>query len=206
MKALVDTGAEVSVIRKDLVEQKHLRPSAHPVRLDAANSTQLCGGFHDVEVILGFQATEMEQSRPTNLRIPLIAYEASIKHDIILSYGWLAKWDGLVNPKRHGILFKNEKYMDMFWVPGIPSRKVSDIVSVSPFIDEDNEIPIPYTNLHQPKKKGKRKVSFDLDEIPPPPPIPPVEIMDIEVLVDRLHFWGLHTLQKMMTPSTSKLT
>ena len=203
MKALIDTGAEVSVIRRDLVDKNFLRPSQNPVRLGAANSTQLCGGFHDVEVVLGFKATEVDENRATNLRIPLVAYDAAIKHDIILSYSWLAQYDGLVNPKRHGILFKSEELFDMFWVPGIPSQKNSDIISVSPFIDTTDpaptdfdtpdEIPIPYTNLNPPRKKGRRRVSFDLSEIPPPPTI---DIMDIEVLVDKIQHWGVHTLEE----------
>ena len=52
MKALVDTGAEVNVIRRDLVDPSLLKPSPHPIRLGAANSTQLCGGFHEVEMVL----------------------------------------------------------------------------------------------------------------------------------------------------------
>jgi hypothetical protein len=141
------------------------------------------------------------------LRIPLIAYDAAIKHDIILSYSWLAHYDGLVNPKRHGILFKSEEFFDMFWVAGIPSQKNSDIISVSPFIDTtpsdhtdadlQSEIPIPYSNLSQPKKKGRKKVSFDLDDIPPPNPI---DIMDIEVLVDKIQHWGFHTLEENADP------
>ena len=213
MKALVDTGAEVSVIRRDLIDPKFLKPSQHPVRLGAANATQLCGGSNDVEVVLSFQATEVDQNRATNLRIPLVAYDAAIKHDIILSYSWLATYDGLVNPKRHGLLFKSEKLFDMFWVPGIPCPKTSDIISVSPFIDSttpmdpansdaNSEIPIPYTNLSPPKKKGRKKVSMDLSNLPPltSNEQSQVEIMDIEVLVDKLHHWGFHTLEERDDP------
>jgi hypothetical protein len=59
------------------------------------------------------------------------------------------------------------------------------------------EQPIPYTNLKI-IKKLKKKVSFEL-----PLDLPShakstsmVEILDIEILVDRLQNWGIHTLQE----------
>ena len=165
MRALVDTGADVCLIKKDLVDKEFLQPAKYPISLGAANSTLLTGGKFDVLVELGIQSVEVNENKPIEIRRPMLAYEAHMKHDIILSYSWLAENDGLVNPKRHGVLFKNEKMCEMFWVAGLPApHRTSEIITLSPDLLEDStpidDPPIPYTKLTNPNKQAKKIVLF----------------------------------------------
>ena len=117
--ALVDTGAEVNLIRRDIVDPKMFHDSAHPVRLGVANSTKLMGGGKDVHTLLSMKGVEMDTTQKVELRIPFVAYDANISHELILSYAWLAENDILVNPTKHGLIIRLGG--GMFWVEGVDS-------------------------------------------------------------------------------------
>ena len=70
MKALVDTGAEVSLIKRDLVNKSLLRKSKFPVRLGAANSQQLCGGVYGGEVVLCMDGVEVTLAKQRTSECP----------------------------------------------------------------------------------------------------------------------------------------
>ena len=61
---------------------------------------------------------EVDNRQAVDRRVPLVAYDAAIGHDIIISYGWLAEHDVLINPRRHGLLFKGPA-QEMVWVEGM---------------------------------------------------------------------------------------
>ena len=48
--ALVDTGSEVNLIRRNLIPEKYLLPPREKVLLKAANQTGLGGGHREVRV------------------------------------------------------------------------------------------------------------------------------------------------------------
>ena len=53
LKALVDTGAEICLVRRGWVEPHQLRPALSPLRLKTANGQALGGGH--MEVLLVFE-------------------------------------------------------------------------------------------------------------------------------------------------------
>ena len=116
VQALVDTGAEVNLINPAMVDSSRFQPSSRPVRLGAANSLRLSGGTRETMVFLTLQGVQLDSKQPVEVGLPITAYDADIKYDLILSYGWLAQQDIQINPRRHGVLIKDK--MQAIWVPG----------------------------------------------------------------------------------------
>ena len=88
-KALVDTGAQVNLVRKGLVPGGYLQRSKNPVRLVAANSDVIAGGDRSVTLQVGLRGESVKSGQLTPLYLPGEFYEAEIDLDMILSYPWL---------------------------------------------------------------------------------------------------------------------
>ena len=122
VEALIDTGAEVNVIHPRLVQPALFRASQRPLRLGMANSISLQGGKREVDFVLHLQGMEIDSKRPMRIGVPASAYDAEMVCDLILSYTWLAQTNALVNPRRHGILLREDD--GLVWVDGIiPEKK-----------------------------------------------------------------------------------
>ena len=125
LHALVDTGAEVSLINPKWVNPSLFTPSPKPIRLGVANSHLLEGGKRQASMTLTFFGRDMDTGHRTDLAIPFTAYDADVVCDIILSYGWLASNNILPNPRRHGLHFLDSS--GPIWVNGIITPKPSQI-------------------------------------------------------------------------------
>ena len=110
LQALVDTGAEVKLVNFRKFEALDFHQAQHPVRLGAANSLRLSGGAREATFVLHLQGVTLDSKSPVDLQVPITAYDAEIKYDLILSYGWLAQHNFLVNPRRHGLLMLEEHH------------------------------------------------------------------------------------------------
>ena len=55
---LVDTGAQMSLVRTGLFKEKSLRPSRRPVRLKVANGEIMGGGTHEATISMKFREHE----------------------------------------------------------------------------------------------------------------------------------------------------
>ena len=62
---LVDTGAQVSLVRRGLFKEESLQPSSRPVRLKVANGEILGGGTHEATITMEFW--EHERLNPPDL-------------------------------------------------------------------------------------------------------------------------------------------
>ena len=51
---LVDTGAQVSLVRRGLFKEEFLQPSRRPVRLEVANGEIMGGGTHEATISMEF--------------------------------------------------------------------------------------------------------------------------------------------------------
>ena len=120
MEALVGTGAEVNLVNTKLVNQDLFAPAKKPVRLGVANSHLLQGGGREVTMFLSFWGHDVDTKKKVGFRTPLTAYDGEMMCDIILSYGWLAENNVLINPKRHGIIFPDNGRM--IWVDGLLTK------------------------------------------------------------------------------------
>jgi hypothetical protein len=107
MKALVDTGAEVNVIRRGMVPSEFLTLNDRPITLSGADSTMLNGGKMGAEGTAVLEGVEIDTNSPLEIQSPIHFYEANIAAQAILSYGWLGEQNFLVNPRRHGLFFQD---------------------------------------------------------------------------------------------------
>ena len=118
---LIDTGAQVSLIRRGIIPSEMFRKSPKPVRLVAAGKQVMHGGDREVELHLQFEGVFEGTDEKTKLFSPSTFYEADIADDLIVSYTWLGQRGFEVIPRRHGIVC--EKGGLRIWVPGVPASE-----------------------------------------------------------------------------------
>ena len=105
LKVLIDTGAEVNLVRKGLISAPHLKPAPKLVRFITANGGTLAGGREVVDINLVFKVeSPVDEGQAEELVIPTCFYEAEISGDAILSYKWLADNDLQVYPREDCLL------------------------------------------------------------------------------------------------------
>ena len=140
LRILIDTGAEINLIRRNLLSPEYLQPLDKPITLTAANAGQLAGGDQKAEGVLHFRGIEVDTGRKQELRCTVSMVEADITIDAILSYGWMAEHNFLVNPRRHGICHQDES--GMVWVEGIRKVRAAAI-----FAEPAGAISMVHTNV-----------------------------------------------------------
>jgi hypothetical protein len=119
-QALVDTGAEINVIRPDLIPLEYTSVLERPWNLTAANQQPIRGGSREARIVLYLEGTDVDTGKPQALKIPTTFLLAEVGHlQAIIYYEWLASHNFLVNGKRHGICYQGEHTNDMVWIPGI---------------------------------------------------------------------------------------
>ena len=122
--ALIDTGAEICVLRKGLVPEEYLSPAKKPLRLVGANERRLEGGEKEVTLILSIWALPKNSAEAVEFRIPTTFYVADIREPAILSYDWCRRKGIDILPRAHGLICRKEGVE--YWVEGI-SRKKSQV-------------------------------------------------------------------------------
>ena len=86
LKALVDTGAEICLVRKGLFEPHELRSVMTPIRLRTANGQTLGGGQFEALLVFEMYAKDEQTGKELLIRLPTWCYEADIREDLIA--GW----------------------------------------------------------------------------------------------------------------------
>ena len=116
---LVDTGAELCIIRRGIIPERFLERLEKPWKLTAANQQRLVGGEFQATVSLCLKGTQVDTGYPQVLKIPTTFVVADVGHlEAILSYSWLVDNNFLVNGSRHGICQMNHNSPSMVWIPG----------------------------------------------------------------------------------------
>ena len=139
--ALVDTGAEINLIRSSLLPREVTRSVYPPLSFTTANKGSLQGGDREASGFVHFQGRDPESNTKQKLTCPIRFYEADIPLDAIFSYAWLAEGDFCVNPRRHGLLFKDEE--GMVWIEGLKGQALLSVHMVSP---EVGKVDIPLSS------------------------------------------------------------
>ena len=103
VSALVDTGSEVNLVRRGLLDDRHSRPCGLGVSFYAVNQQSLGGNHRQVSCDLIMQGVEQDTEGRQKLVFPLKAYDALVDVDLILSYEWLARQNIHVHARRHGL-------------------------------------------------------------------------------------------------------
>lgn len=134
IKALVDTGAEINVIRRGLIPEDHTHPNNRPITMTAADATPLNGGKMGVSGTAVIGGSEVDTKVWVEIHCPIQLYEAKITAEAILSYSWLANQNLLINPRRHGLFYRDSS-MSVF-MPGVkktdnaPPARVAPVTSI----------------------------------------------------------------------------
>jgi len=152
LKLLVDTGAEVSIIREGIVPEEHLYTLHKPWKLTAANQQLIRGGEQVAKVILHLEGFEVDTGKPQGLKVPTHFLVADLgRLDAIVSYGWLAANNLLVNGRRHGMCRLGTYGEGMIWFGGMKAENARITVTI-----QDGQAQQP---KHGKKKKGKKAKS-----------------------------------------------
>ena len=118
---LIDTGAEVSLVKKDLFPASCLQRAAKPVRLTTANASNMSGGQQEALLTLEFDAVDKTSGSKVTISTPCLLYEADIAQDVIVSYAWLAVRNFDVCPNRHGVQGTIKDCI--VWIPGVSGSR-----------------------------------------------------------------------------------
>ena len=107
--ALVDTGSEYNLCRKELFSAEHWTTSEQPVTFLAANHSVVPGGEKEVHTIVHLVGRLAAGKVTREVRLPARFYGAEIGVDLILSYSWLAQHQVLVDPTEGALFLLKEK-------------------------------------------------------------------------------------------------
>ena len=103
LRALIDTGCELNLIRRGLVAPEFFKPATIKYRLVTASGAPLAGG--EKEICLGLIAKGQSKDgvEALNFEFPTVLLEADISVDIILSFRWLVDFDVDVRGRKYGL-------------------------------------------------------------------------------------------------------
>ena len=139
ISVLVDTGAQVNLIRRGITFPQFLIPVKRPLKIAMASQAIMAGGEREVYCLLTLMGKEIDVGEDRTLEVPTIFYEADIGVDAILSYEWLAMYDFVVNPNRHALMKKIQQTGDLIVIPG---KRVSRLeVASTTRVDTPNVVP-----------------------------------------------------------------
>ena len=68
--ALIDTGAEVCLIRRNLIPEEFYQPAVRPLRLWAANKQLINGGQDEVLLTMVVEGSQVNTAKGVELRLP----------------------------------------------------------------------------------------------------------------------------------------
>ena len=89
-RALIDTGAQTSLVRRDVLPDSCFTQSRKPLLLRTVSGEELNGGKDEVTIMLSFEA-HTEDGKVVNQRwnTMVTAHDGDIGCDLILGYPWL---------------------------------------------------------------------------------------------------------------------
>lgn len=109
IKVLIDTGAEVNVIKQGLIPPAFVKYNKRPINMTAADASDLIRGKSGVSGKIFFSGSDENSLSWVELRCPVHFYEANIAAQAIQSYSWLASQDLIIDPRRHGLGYQDEE-------------------------------------------------------------------------------------------------
>ena len=113
-KCLIDTGAQYSVVRPDVVPPGGWEVAREPRNFQTASGDPLPGGQRGVVASLSFQGTREGKPAGWPVKCRAWLHEASIAQDAILSYEFLRAHRVSVVPHRNCLVFSDRSV-----IPGV---------------------------------------------------------------------------------------
>ena len=112
--ALVDTGAEVSLIKKGLIAHTYEAPARRRLKLIAANNEVVEGGSMELNLDVQLDANNIQTKEKIVVNTPTSLYVANIAEEMILSHKWFAHRDIQVHSRQNGLCTTVDKVQ--IWV------------------------------------------------------------------------------------------
>ena len=123
LNALIDTGAQVNLIRTGLLEPRLLQRAKSPVRLVTANNQVLQGGDKTVSLEVTFRQKYAGEFLPNLLACDAEFYQACIDVDAILSFPWLSQYRIGIFPHRKALAIEDPYFAFLYGCKGERSRR-----------------------------------------------------------------------------------
>ena len=86
LKILIDTGAEVNLIRRGSLPEAYFRPARRPLVLATANGSRMEGGAQEAKLELEFWTTEELPAGGSCWTAPAFFHDADIQVDALIGY------------------------------------------------------------------------------------------------------------------------
>ena len=116
IRALIDTGAEVSLIRQGILPPTYFYVSPSPIRIIGPDDQRVQGGVMELSGQIEMLATDSSEGGRIQVGFPTELKEANIAEQVILSFEWLSKFKIDIIPWKHGLSARvNGKRA---WIPG----------------------------------------------------------------------------------------
>ena len=113
LKALIDTGAEASLVRRGLFSDSLFGRAHKPIQLVAANGQHLGGGQKTIRLGVGFTPNE-NGTLYDEVRFDALCYEADINVDLILSYPWMRENKIGIFPHHRALVMDEPRLMLLY--------------------------------------------------------------------------------------------
>ena len=128
VQVLIDTGAEINLVRKRLVPEEFWVQSAKARRFVTADQAVMEGGTVELNCEFALQGMGVESGRATQVVCTTCFYDANIGIDVIMSYEWLRRAEIDVRCLRHGLMVNHS--LGPVWVPGLVDTTSCDSIQV----------------------------------------------------------------------------
>ena len=104
LKILIDTGAEVNLIKPGIFPASSFQPAANPLKLVTVNGSALQGGQMTIPLVLHLQGEHPKTGKTSHHLLGGLFYEADIGWDAIISYQMLQDQKIGVLPNQHCLM------------------------------------------------------------------------------------------------------
>ena len=126
LKILVDTGAEINLIKKNLIPEHLFYLVKKPLKFQTANGQILAGGTKCTKLTLQLQLERNDALTIEKVEYEAEFYEAQIQADAILSYPWLAQTKLGIFPHHHALVLDNPELSFLYGLRDPDKRKEND--------------------------------------------------------------------------------
>ena len=118
VEALIDTGAQVNLIRRGIIPEKYFGKSMRPRRFVTASKKGMDGGLTDVSCSIFLSGNDMDTCEPLTLECPIVFYDTNLGCEALISYEWLRDNSMDVCCRHHGLQV-NSFDDGPKWIPGV---------------------------------------------------------------------------------------
>lgn len=132
MKILVDTGAQASLVSKQVLSEDEFSIATHPISLQAANNTQMVGGDLVVHLNLALSAYGLGSPTPSGeVRAHGHFYSAEMPWDMIIGFPFLYNNALGVLPHRKCLVLERQGSLEC--VAGLDTPRTGDYATAGLF-------------------------------------------------------------------------